>query len=102
MRMILASVCALFLSACVTGEKMENIHRGMSRLDVVNTLGQPDTTMREGEYEALIYSDRLMSGWSSSRTDYHVILRNREVVEYGHGQVRRQKSPVGVVFVLSY
>ncbi|MFM0199388.1 hypothetical protein PQR53_05825 [Paraburkholderia fungorum] len=74
---------------CVTGQKMGDIHKGMSKHEVESTLGKPDG-YRSGEYEALRYTDRLISGWSWNRTDYTVVPQNGRVIEYGPGQVRQE------------
>jgi hypothetical protein len=90
---------ALTLSACVTGQKVRgNIREGMTKEQVISTLGNPDGLKRAGDYEALLYTNRLISGWSWDRTDYSVILRNDRVVEYGTGQVR-QENPSSLVIV---
>lgn len=86
------------ISGCVTGQKMGDIHEGMSKREVVSILGTPDGYQRSGEYEALRYTDRLISGWSWNRTDYTVILRSGHVSEYGPGQVR-QAGPSMLVLV---
>ena len=65
---------------------MGDIHEGMSKSDVVSVLGNPDGYQRSGEYEALRYANRLISGWSWNRTDYTVVLRDGRVSEYGPGQ----------------
>ena len=89
---------AVLISGCVTGQKMGDIHEGMSKREVVSILGNPDGYQRSGEYEALRYTDRLISGWSWNRTDYTVILQNGRVSEYGPGQVR-QDGPSMLVLV---
>ncbi|MGF6813174.1 hypothetical protein OKW30_008391 [Paraburkholderia sp. Clong3] len=86
------------ISGCVTGQKMGDIHAGMSKGEVVSILGNPDGYQQSGEYEALRYTDRLISGWSWNRTDYTVVLRNGQVSEYGPGQVR-QDGPGVLVLV---
>ena len=86
------------ISGCVTGQKMGAIHEGMSKGEVVSILGNPDGYQRSGEYEALRYSDRLISGWSWNRADYTVILQNGHVTAYGPGQVR-QEGPNMLVLV---
>lgn len=86
------------ISGCVTGQKMGDIHEGISKREVVAILGNPDGYQRTGEYEALRYTDRLISGWSWNRTDYTVILQNGRVSEYGPGQVR-QDGPSVLVLV---
>jgi hypothetical protein len=85
------------IGGCVTGEKMGTVHEGMSKNEVVSILGNPDGYQRSGEYEALRYTDRLISGWSWNRTDYTVVLRNGQVSEYGPGQVRQERPGVLVL-----
>ena len=46
-------------------------------------LGNPAGFRRSGDYEALRYTNRLISAWSRDRADYNVILHNSRVVEYG-------------------
>jgi hypothetical protein len=91
-RLIFALALVVTLSACVTGERMRSIREGMSKDEVIATLGNPDGFQRSGDDEALRYTNRLISGWSWDRADYNVILRNGRVVEYGAGQVR-QRDP---------
>ncbi len=79
------------LSACVTGERLRDIRQGMSKDEVIATLGNPDESQMSGDYEALRYANRLTIGWWWwNRADYNVILRNGRVVQYGPGQIRRQ------------
>jgi hypothetical protein len=79
---------AVFLAACTTGEKMADVHEGMTKAQVISTLGQPDGFRRAGSTEALTYSDRLISGWSWDRADYQVILIDGHVTAYGPGAAR--------------
>ena len=83
---------SVFLLACATGEKITRLGAGMSKQQVIDTPGCPDGFRTSGEYEALTYTNRLISGWSWDRADYHVILQNGRVVQYGAGTVR-QNSP---------
>jgi len=71
---------------------MQSVREGMSKDEVVGVLVNPDGFQRSGEYEALRYTNRLISGWSWDRADYNVILRNGRVLEYEPGQVR-QRDP---------
>jgi len=80
------------LSGCVTGERMQSVHEGMWKDEVVSALGDPDGVQRIGDYEVLRYTNRLIRVWSSDRTDYNVILRGGRVVEYGPGQVRQRDA----------
>lgn len=93
---ILALLTTLLLTSCATVGKMNNLHEGMTKSEVVSTVGSPNGFHRNGEYEALLYTDLLISGWSVfsglswNRTDYSVILKNDRVVEYGPGKILRR------------
>lgn len=95
----LVMALGLLVSGCVTGEKVRaGIRAGMPKQEVIKVLGNPDGLRKAGEFEALLYANRLISGWSYDRADYTVILQNEIVVEYGAGQVR-QNSPTTLVLV---
>lgn len=98
-RLFVVSI-VLFLSGCATGEMMGSIREGMAKEEVISTLGNPDGFQRSGEYEALQYTNRLISGWSWDRTDYTVIFKNGRVVEYGPGQVRQRDPNTGVLVLV--
>ena len=88
---IIASCAALLLAGCVTGDRVRGgVREGMTKDQVIATLGQPDGFKRNGDAEALQYTNRLISGWSWDRTDYTVILENGHVTQYGPGQVRQE------------
>ncbi len=90
---------ALLQTGCATGEIVRGkIREGMSKQQVISELGNPDGFQRSGEFEALLYSNRLISGWSWDRTDYTIILQNGNVAQYGTGQVR-QNSPNTLLLV---
>jgi hypothetical protein len=96
-----ASLLVMVLVGCATGEKIGSLRDGMSKNQVIATLGQPDGFRREGRTEALTYSNRLMSGWSWDRADYHVILTDGQVSAYGPGVVRQNSGPaVGTLFIV--
>ena len=101
---MLRLVCVLALSVvlvgCVTGERMQSVREGMSKDEVIGMLGNPDGFRRSGEYEALRYANRLISGWSWDRADYNVILRNGRVVEYGPGQVRQRDHNISTLILV--
>lgn len=101
-RLFVVATVILFLSACTTGELMGSVREGMSKEEVVSTLGNPDGFQRSGEYEALRYTNRLISGWSWDRTDYTVILKNGRVVEYGPGQVRQRDPNTGALVLVPF
>lgn len=94
-------VCSvLLLSGCVTGNSVRQLTPGMSRAEAIDVMGPPDGVMVEGQFEALSYSNRLMSGWSWDRTDYYVILEDGIVTQYGNGEVRQDQRQGSTVLIL--
>lgn len=92
-------IILIALFGCATGERVRaGVHEGMSKQQVISELGNPDGFQRSDAYEALIYTNRLISGWSWDRTDYTIILKDGHVVEYGTGEVR-QNGPNTLVLV---
>ncbi len=96
---LLVFLCIVF-AGCATGEKMTRIHEEETKDDVISTLGRPDGFQRSGEYEALHYTNRLISGWSWDRADYNVILKDNKVVAYGPGQVRQNDAGSNVLILV--
>ncbi|GAB1718445.1 MAG: hypothetical protein NTAFB09_01760 [Nitrosospira sp.] len=88
---IVALLCALSLVSCAT--KTAALREGLTRAEVINTIGNPDGFQRAGNYEALHYIDRQINGWlftsgfNVEKVDYGVILKNDQVVQYGQGRV---------------
>ncbi|HXQ51026.1 MAG TPA: hypothetical protein VN802_08030 [Stellaceae bacterium] len=66
---------------------MADIHDGMTKDQVVATLGPPDGYSHEGNTEVLKYADRLISGWGFDRADYRVDLSFGRVTAYGPGPI---------------
>lgn len=98
-KQIIALIMVLSTAACATGEIVRgNVREGLSKAEVVSLLGDPDGFKRAGDQEALLYTNRLISGWSWDRTDYTVILEKDRVIEYGTGQVR-QNGPNTLILV---
>jgi hypothetical protein len=94
MKTILLVISVVFLfSACTTAEKMSRLERGMTRQQVVAILGRPDAVRSNGPYEQLEYTNRLIP-WSGDRSDFNVILKEGQVVEFGHGEIRNVSPQV--------
>jgi hypothetical protein len=91
----------LFMASCVTGEKMTSLSPGMTKGQVIATLGRPDGYQSEGNYEVRRYTNKLVSGFSWDRADYYAILRDGKLAEYGAGQVRQDQSHKFVLVNLS-
>ena len=90
-RLIVIFALAVTIGGCVTGDRVrQGVREGMTKAEVISVLGNPDGFQRTSEYEALGYTNRLISGWSWDRADYTVILQNGHVVQYGAGQVRQE------------
>ena len=95
-------ILSIIMSGCAhmyIGQRIKRVHEGMSEADVIKLLGNPDGFRRSGDYEALRYTNRLISGWSWDRADYNVILHNGRVVEYGLGGVK-QRDPDTSILIL--
>tara|TARA_B100000686_G_scaffold291871_1_gene320178 strand:+ start:2563 stop:2832 length:270 start_codon:yes stop_codon:yes gene_type:complete len=77
---------------------MRNIREGLTKEEVIITAGNPNGFHRNGDYEALQYTDLMINSWSIfsglswSRTDYSVILKNNHVIEYGPGKIIKRKQ----------
>ncbi|MBN2267780.1 MAG: hypothetical protein JW725_05600 [Candidatus Babeliaceae bacterium] len=99
-RLFTAILLLCLLSGCATGELMSRLRPGMSKSEVTNILGNPDGYQARGEYEAMKYSHRLVTGWAWDRADYYVILKDQKVVEYGTGEVRVKDVNSNVLFLV--
>ena len=88
------------LIGCATGVLMSRVRPGMSKDEVTNILGNPDGFQAKGEYEAIKYSHRLVTGWAWDRADYFVILKDNKVIEYGMGEVRVKNVNSNVLFLV--
>lgn len=80
------------ITSCATGEKFSNLSVGMSKRQVVSTIGKPDGDAINDNVELLSYSNRMMSGWSYDKADYQVILKDNKVIEYGVVNVRQDNG----------
>jgi hypothetical protein len=93
LRPIVAILAGLVVGGCPTGEQMPRVDIGMTRPQAIDIMGSPDGDLVAGNAEALTYSNRLMSGWSWDRADYHILLTNGRVSAYGPGTVRQNSGP---------
>ena len=95
---ILPLLAVLILTSCATVNSMRNLREGLTKKEVITAAGNPNGFHRNGEYEALQYTDLLINNWSIfsglswSRTDYSVILKNDQVIEYGPGKIIKHKQ----------
>jgi outer membrane protein assembly factor BamE (lipoprotein component of BamABCDE complex) len=97
---IVALLSILVLSSCASGPKMNRLHEGMTKSEVLSAVGSPDGYQRSGEYEVLLYVDRNTTPWTffggyyRDVSDYSVILKDNQVVEYGPGRTHQRDSEV--------
>lgn len=89
MKRFFIGLSVLFILGCATGELVrKEVRPGMSKAEVINVLGNPDGFKTVEGQEILTYKNRLISGWSWDRADYHIVIKNGEVIAYGAGEVR--------------
>ncbi len=77
---------------------MRNLREGLTKEEVIAAAGNPNGFHRNGEYEALQYTNLMINSWSifsglsESRIDYSVILKDGRVIEYGPGKIIKNKQ----------
>jgi hypothetical protein len=72
----------------------------MTEDEVRGALGAPDGFVREGEYSALQYKSRLLSGFSWDRMDYGLIFRSGRLRQWAAGTVRQDPTRRAVFVVI--
>jgi hypothetical protein len=94
----------LVLPSCTTGENIRmSMRGGETREEVERMLGRPDGYQRQSNTEALIYSNRLITGWGWDRADYIVVLTDGRVSSYGPGAVRQGQGPaLGTLVIIPF
>ncbi len=91
---------SLFSVGCTHGEKITRVQPGMSIEEVKAIMGPQEGYKKIGEYEIYSYYNKVISGWDTrNRADYHYIVKDGKVVEYGAGEIRQNQN-TGVVFIL--
>lgn len=89
MKRLILLLSVFFLMNCTTGDLVrKEISPGMSKSEVIDVLGNPDGFKTVNDQEILNYKNRLISGWSWDRADYHFVIKDGKVVAYGAGEVR--------------
>jgi hypothetical protein len=89
-------VLALTLAGCATAHKMNRVSLGMTKGEVIDTLGEPDSVHADKGWEALFY--RLTDdGWSGLKNEYAVILEGGKVAKYGKKWDLHNPAPKKVV-----
>jgi len=94
-----AVVSVLALVSCFHGEKIREVHPGMSLEKLHSIMGPQEGYKKIGDYEVYSYYNKLISGWAWDRADYHYVVRDGIIVEYGAGEIRQNQN-TGVVFIM--
>ena len=100
MRMVIVLLFSIsILVGCFHGEQIRRVQPGMSIDEVKSIMGPQEGYRTIGEYEIYSYYNKLISGWAWDRADYHYIVKDGKVVEYGAGEIRQNQN-TGVVFIV--
>lgn len=98
-RYLTVLVALLSLGGCFHGELITQVRPDMSFEEVKAIMGPPEGYRKDGDYEVYSYYNKLISGWAWDRADYHYIVKDGKVVQYGAGEIR-QNQQTGVVFIV--
>lgn len=78
----LALFLAAFLGGCVTADRLNNVHIGMTKDQITSLLGQPDSTSAQANIEYLTYYFAAESG-NGRDQPYSVRLVDGKVESFG-------------------
>lgn len=92
-RKLFVACILLVLFGCAS-EPIKDIHNGLSKSQVIDFMGDPDSSQRSGKYVAFQYANRPVNGSPTDRADYYVILLEGFVIDYGYGYVKQGDSTV--------
>ena len=62
-------------------------------------MGPQEGYKKIGEFEVYSYYNKIMNSWTWDRADYHYVVKDGRVVEYGTGEIRQNRA---TGLVLSY
>ena len=92
-RNLLVACSLLVLFGCAN-EPVLNIHKGLTKDQVISFMGKPDSSQRSGNYVAFQYANRPINNSPTDRADYYVIFAGSFVIDYGYGHIRQGDSSV--------
>ena len=99
----LTLLAILLVAGCASGGMMgfnsvaERLELRMTPDQVLQITGQPNGRRLEGDTEVWTWTNRLISGWSYDRADYHALFEDNQLIAYGAGTVRQTASGVLVI-----
>lgn len=103
MKKTLVLLLCLGLCGCATAYKINSISLGMSKEDVIKTMGKPvSTSATEGtEYLNYRLSETGDADFYGITTPYYVCIRDGKVISYGRtGDFDSTKDPTQVIKVI--
>ena len=96
-RYMIVLMLVLSLVGCVHGDSIDRVQPGMSVDEVKAIMGPPDEYRKIGDYEVYSYYKKIGPAWH--RLDYHYIVKDNQMIEYGAGQIRHNRK-TGDVFIM--
>ncbi len=96
MKKLLAVLLCLGLCGCATASRMNNVSLGMTKAEVINTIGSPISSSAQGGYEYLNYrlSETGTDWWYANEAPYYIRLKGGKVESYGRtGDFDSTKTP---------
>jgi len=103
MKKLLIGLLCLGLCGCATAKKLNLVSLGMSKQDVIKTIGKPSSVSAiEGtEYLNYSLSETADDDFYGRYTPYYVCIRDGKVVSYGRkGDFDTTKDPTQVIKVV--
>jgi hypothetical protein len=91
---LVACILTVLFGCAAFEDKIQDVHKGATKNQVITFLGKPDESVRSGIYEALRYTNRPDSAGQPVGSDYIVILQGGSVVEYGYGYFKQRDPSV--------
>lgn len=98
-RYLVVLVAILSLAGCFHGELITRVQPDMAIEDVKAIMGPQEGYRKIGDYEVYSYYNKLISGWAWNRADYHYVVKDGKVIQYGAGEIRQNQN-TGVVFII--
>lgn len=103
MKKTIVLLLCLGLCSCATSYKINSVSLGMSKGDVIKTMGNPISTSAIDGTEYLNYelSETNFSAYQGSTKPYYVCIRDGKVISYGRtGDFDSTKDPTQVIKIL--
>ena len=96
---IITVLSVLVLVSCFFGEQMHRISPMMEKADLEKTLGKPDGYKKDNNFEIYSYYNKMISGWSYDKADYHFIFEKGKLIQYGAGEIRQNTNTGAFILV---